>query len=83
MASAEAFHQRDGIEAPRDETPRGHRHGHAAEQHAHERSEHEESLRVGHCGADFRPPVAELLDVVLRPQEWRQVFAERLDRRKP
>ena len=80
MASAEAFHQRDGVEPPRDEAPRGHRNGHAAEQHAHERGEHEKPLGVGHGRADFGPPVAEILDVVLRPQERHEVGAKRFDR---
>ena len=79
MASAEALHERDGIEPPRDEAPRGHRNGHAAEQHAHERGEHEKPLGVGHGRADLGPSVAKILDIVLRPQERREVGAKRLE----
>ena len=72
MPGAEAFHQRNGIESPCDEAPRGHRDGNAAEQHADERRQHEKPLCVGNGRADFGPPVAKILELVLRPQQRRR-----------
>ena len=46
-ARTETLHERDRVEAARDEAPRRHRDGDAAQQHADERREHQEPLGVG------------------------------------
>ena len=80
MARAEALHQRDRVEPARDEAPRGHRDGHAAEQHADERGQDEEALGVRDGRTHFGAPVAKVLDVVLRPQQRRQLQAKPFER---
>src|SRR3970040_1250810 len=76
MTRADAFHERDAVETARDEAPRGHGHCDAAEQHAHEGSEHEKLLRSPYRRPHFGPSVAIVLEVLLRVEQRLELAAK-------
>ncbi len=80
MLSAEAFHEGNAVEVPRQESSCGHGHSHTTQQHADERRQNQKTLGALDRPAHDWPAIADVLELLVDAEKRFELLAKSSDR---